>query len=72
MLPSVCFFGTEWLQDWAGQKPLSTDSPVKTLFPQGNKIHEYGRGKTQSVVLTQTQRKQDENASLIKGTKPDG
>ena len=25
-----------------------------------------GRGKTQSAVLTQTQRKQDENASLIK------
>ena len=28
------------------------------------------RGMVQSAVVTQTQRKQDENASLIKGTKP--
>ena len=30
------------------------------------------RGKAQSAVVNQTQRKQDENASLIKGTKPHG
>ena len=29
-----------------------------------------GRGKAQSAVVTQTQKKLDENASLIKGTKP--
>ena len=28
--------------------------------------------ESQSAVITQTQRKQDENASLIKGTKPRG
>ena len=30
------------------------------------------KGKAQSAVITQTQRKQDENASLINGTKPHG
>ena len=31
-----------------------------------------GRGKAESAVITQMQRKQDENASLIKGTKSRG
>ena len=31
-----------------------------------------GKKKAQSAVVTQTERKQDENASLMKGTKPCG
>ena len=42
-------------------------------YRQGNQNRRIlGRGKAESAVVTQTQKKQDENASLIKGTKPCG
>ena len=53
-------------------KKMSIGQLSDRKYRLGNLRRILGRAKAESAVVTQTQRKQDENASLIKGTKPCG